>query len=150
MDDQTLFTLMVGLHRDGTPQGPGSDEETLRALELTRLDRAAGLHRLLTLSAAVRALQPWRWRVGFQAPESLPSICFPSFSTSLRSERVQQVVPNRLKPSRNRWIHFRLRLNPWTSSGPRTLSTTWASARASKPGGRFCDQAVWWYMPGYR
>lgn len=43
MDDQTFFTLMVDLHRDGTRQGPGSDEETLRALELTRLDRAAGL-----------------------------------------------------------------------------------------------------------
>ncbi len=43
MDDQTLFTLMVDLHRDGTRQGPGSDEETLRALELTRLDRDAGL-----------------------------------------------------------------------------------------------------------
>ena len=43
MDDQTFFTLMVDLHRDGTRQGPGSDEETLHALELTRLDRAAGL-----------------------------------------------------------------------------------------------------------
>jgi len=38
-----MFTLMVDLHRDGTRQGPGSDEETLRALELTRLDRAAEL-----------------------------------------------------------------------------------------------------------
>jgi SAM-dependent methyltransferase len=43
MDDQTFFTLMVDLHSDGTRQGPGSDEETLRALELTRLDKAAGL-----------------------------------------------------------------------------------------------------------
>ena len=43
MDDQTLFTLMVDLHRDGKRQGPGSDEETLRALELTGLDRAAPL-----------------------------------------------------------------------------------------------------------
>jgi SAM-dependent methyltransferase len=43
MDNQTLFTLMVDLHRDGSRQGPGSDEETLRALELTRLDKAAGL-----------------------------------------------------------------------------------------------------------
>ena len=43
MDDQTFFTLMVDLHRDGTRQGPGSDEETLHALELTRLDRAARL-----------------------------------------------------------------------------------------------------------
>lgn len=34
---------MVDLHRDGMRQGPGSDEETLRALELTRLDRAAPL-----------------------------------------------------------------------------------------------------------
>ncbi|MFP4206688.1 MAG: class I SAM-dependent methyltransferase, partial [Spirochaetaceae bacterium] len=43
MDDQTLFTLMVDLHRDGERQGPGSDEETLRAFELTRLDAAAEL-----------------------------------------------------------------------------------------------------------
>jgi len=38
-----MFALMVDLHRDGARQGPGSDEETLRALELTRLDRAAQL-----------------------------------------------------------------------------------------------------------
>ena len=33
VDEKTLFTLMVDLHRDGARQGPGSDEETLRALE---------------------------------------------------------------------------------------------------------------------
>ena len=43
MDQQTLFALLVDLHRDGTRQGPGSNEETLRALELTRLDRTAAL-----------------------------------------------------------------------------------------------------------
>lgn len=43
MDDQTFFNLMVDLHRDGARQGPGSDEETLRALELTRLDGTAEL-----------------------------------------------------------------------------------------------------------
>ncbi len=43
MDDQTAFELLVDLHRDGDRQGPGSDEETLRALELTRLDRGAEL-----------------------------------------------------------------------------------------------------------
>jgi predicted O-methyltransferase YrrM len=43
MDDETMFTLLVDLHRDGKRQGPGSDEETLRALELTRLDRKAEL-----------------------------------------------------------------------------------------------------------
>ncbi len=43
MDDETLFALMVELHRDGARQGPGSDEETLRALELTRLDTSAKL-----------------------------------------------------------------------------------------------------------
>ena len=43
MDERTWFTLMVDLHRDGTRQGPGDEEETLRALELTRLDRAAEL-----------------------------------------------------------------------------------------------------------
>lgn len=43
MDEQTMFALMVDLHRDGMRQGPGSDAETLRALQLTRLDRDAGL-----------------------------------------------------------------------------------------------------------
>lgn len=43
MDEQTFFSLMVDLHRDGTRQGPGSDEETLRALDLTRFDRTAKL-----------------------------------------------------------------------------------------------------------
>lgn len=43
MDEQTLFTLLVDLHRGGTRQGPGSEKETLRALELARLGRAAGL-----------------------------------------------------------------------------------------------------------
>lgn len=38
MDEQTLFSLMVDLHRNGTRQGPGSDDETRRALELTRFD----------------------------------------------------------------------------------------------------------------
>lgn len=38
-----MFTLMVDLHQDGTRQGPGSDKETLRALDLTRLDRDAEL-----------------------------------------------------------------------------------------------------------
>jgi SAM-dependent methyltransferase len=43
MDDPTMFTLLVDLHRGGARQGPGSNEETLRALDLTRLDRAAAL-----------------------------------------------------------------------------------------------------------
>lgn len=40
MDESKLFSLMVDLHRDGTRQGPGSDAETLRALELSRLNPA--------------------------------------------------------------------------------------------------------------
>jgi cyclopropane fatty-acyl-phospholipid synthase-like methyltransferase len=44
MDEQTLVSLMVDLHRDGMRQGPGGDKETLRALELTRIDRAASLN----------------------------------------------------------------------------------------------------------
>jgi hypothetical protein len=44
MDEHVMFSLLVDLHRDGPRQGPGSDAETLRALELTRLDRAAGPH----------------------------------------------------------------------------------------------------------
>jgi len=43
MDEDTLYALMVDLHRDGKRQGPGSDNETQRALELTRLDPAAKL-----------------------------------------------------------------------------------------------------------
>jgi SAM-dependent methyltransferase len=43
MDEDVMFRLLIDLHRDGPRQGPGSDAETLRALELTRLDRAAGL-----------------------------------------------------------------------------------------------------------
>jgi SAM-dependent methyltransferase len=44
MDQQTLFSLMVDLHREGERQGPGSNDETLRALELTRLDGNAELN----------------------------------------------------------------------------------------------------------
>ena len=43
MDETTMFTLMVDLHRGGARQGPGCDEETMRALGLTRLDPAADL-----------------------------------------------------------------------------------------------------------
>lgn len=43
MDDETLFRLLVDLHRDGARQGPGSEAETRRALDLTRLDKAAAL-----------------------------------------------------------------------------------------------------------
>ena len=43
MDDQPLFSLLVDLHRNGARLGPGSAEDTLRALDLTRLDRAADL-----------------------------------------------------------------------------------------------------------
>jgi SAM-dependent methyltransferase len=39
MDQRTLFSLMVDLHREGERQGPGSNDETLRALELSRVDR---------------------------------------------------------------------------------------------------------------
>lgn len=38
-----MFSLMMDLHRDGNRQGPGSDAETLRALELARIDRAGEL-----------------------------------------------------------------------------------------------------------
>jgi trans-aconitate methyltransferase len=43
VDEQTLFSLMMDLHREGARQGPGSDEETRRALDLTRLDKDAAL-----------------------------------------------------------------------------------------------------------
>lgn len=34
---------MVDLHREGERQGPGSNDETLRALELSRVDKDASL-----------------------------------------------------------------------------------------------------------
>lgn len=43
MDESTLFSLLVDLHRDGERQGPGSDHTTVRALDLTGLDRTAPL-----------------------------------------------------------------------------------------------------------
>jgi len=43
MDKDTMFSLLMDLHREGSRQGPGSHEETLRALELTRLDMTAAL-----------------------------------------------------------------------------------------------------------
>jgi SAM-dependent methyltransferase len=43
MDESKLFALLVDLHRDGARQGPGSDAETLRALELSRLDPALAI-----------------------------------------------------------------------------------------------------------
>lgn len=43
MDDQTTFDLLVDLHRDGLRQGPGSDAETQRALDLTRVEKSAPL-----------------------------------------------------------------------------------------------------------
>ncbi|MBE9203152.1 methyltransferase domain-containing protein [Synechocystis salina LEGE 06099] len=43
MNQETLLALMMDLHRDGARQGPGSEAETLRALELTRIDPLAKL-----------------------------------------------------------------------------------------------------------
>lgn len=34
MAEGKMFVLMVDLHQNGKRQGPGSDEETVRALEL--------------------------------------------------------------------------------------------------------------------
>ncbi|GAB0150021.1 class I SAM-dependent methyltransferase [Marichromatium sp. PS1] len=42
MDDADL-RLLIDLHRDAARQGPGSDAETARALDLARIDRAAPL-----------------------------------------------------------------------------------------------------------
>jgi len=41
MNETKFFSLMVDLHRDGARQGPGGDAETLRALELSRLNPAS-------------------------------------------------------------------------------------------------------------
>jgi SAM-dependent methyltransferase len=43
MDEEKLFGFMMDLHREGKRQGPGSDEETLRALSLSRVDPDAEL-----------------------------------------------------------------------------------------------------------
>jgi len=44
MEESLMFSLMVDLHREGTRQGPGSDADTLRALELSRVDPAMEIH----------------------------------------------------------------------------------------------------------
>lgn len=38
MDESLMFSLLVDLHRDGARQGPGSEADTLLALELTRIN----------------------------------------------------------------------------------------------------------------
>ena len=43
MDEQTMFALLVDLHREGERQGPGSTDDTLRALDLARPDDTAEL-----------------------------------------------------------------------------------------------------------
>jgi len=43
MNEQTLFALMVDLHCEGERQGPGSNNETLRTLELSQLDKSSAL-----------------------------------------------------------------------------------------------------------
>jgi SAM-dependent methyltransferase len=43
MQDMDAMGLLIDLHRDGERQGPGSDEDTLGALDLTGVDRAAPL-----------------------------------------------------------------------------------------------------------
>ena len=43
MDESTLFSLLVDLHRDGERQGPGSYAATCRALELTGIELTAGI-----------------------------------------------------------------------------------------------------------
>lgn len=43
MDESTLFSLMVDLHRDGGRQGPGGKEQTSLALELSGIDAEANL-----------------------------------------------------------------------------------------------------------
>ena len=43
MNEETLFALMVDLHRDGERQGPGSLEETLKALSLSQIDQSSSL-----------------------------------------------------------------------------------------------------------
>lgn len=43
MDEKTMYTLMVDLHREGSRQGPGSEEETHRALDLAGLDESRPL-----------------------------------------------------------------------------------------------------------
>ena len=43
MNEELLFSLMVDLHLDGERQGPGSEEQTLRALSHTQLDTSSPL-----------------------------------------------------------------------------------------------------------
>ena len=43
MDEHVLFSLLVDLFRDADRQGPGSDDQSRRALDLSCLDRSAAL-----------------------------------------------------------------------------------------------------------
>jgi ubiquinone/menaquinone biosynthesis C-methylase UbiE len=43
MNEELLFSLMVDLHLEGERQGPGSAEETVRALAHSRLDTSSSL-----------------------------------------------------------------------------------------------------------
>lgn len=43
MDETTLYSLMVDLHRDGERQGPGGKEQTSLALKLSGIDPASSL-----------------------------------------------------------------------------------------------------------
>ena len=43
MEEKLLLSLLVDLHRDGRRQGPGSDDETRRALSVARIDPTAPL-----------------------------------------------------------------------------------------------------------
>lgn len=43
MNEELLFSLMVDLHLEGERQGPGSTEETLRALAHSRIDTSSSL-----------------------------------------------------------------------------------------------------------
>ncbi|MEW8338481.1 MAG: class I SAM-dependent methyltransferase [Candidatus Thiodiazotropha taylori] len=43
MNEELLFSLMVDLHLNGERQGPGSEEQTLRALAHTQLDTSSPL-----------------------------------------------------------------------------------------------------------
>jgi SAM-dependent methyltransferase len=95
MDEDVMFRLLVDLHRDGPRQGPGSDAETLRALELTRLDRAAGL-RVADIGCGTGASTLVLARQ-LPAAEIVAVDLFPEFLEVLQSRAKQAGLAGRIK-----------------------------------------------------
>ena len=134
MDDRTLFTLLVDLHRDGARQGPGSDDETLRALDLTRLDQRAAL-RVADIGcgtgASTLALAGRMPRARVIAVD-----LFADFLHVLSVRARQAACSARIDTLAASMASLPFAADSLDLIWSRAPSTTWASAPASTPGGR--------------